>query len=85
VRVVPFLLADKALHVLKIGNLAWDGDGALLPESKFLFSFLEEFLEQRMVYIQHRYYKTLQFFSFTAHVHGHAALGNTLVNIVPLL
>jgi len=85
VRVVLFLLVNKALNVLESGNLARNGDGALLLKSIFSFGFLEEFLEQRMVYIHHRYYKTLWFFSFTAHVHGHVALGDILMKIMHLL
>jgi len=76
---------DKPLNILEIRDMARDGDGALLLKSIFLLGFLEKLLEQWMVYIHHRYYKTLLLFSFTAHIHGHAALGNVLVEIVALL
>jgi len=73
---VVVLLIDKALNVLEIGDMAGNRDGALLVKSIFLFGFQQKFLEQRMVYIHHRYYKTLLFFSFAAHANSHAALGN---------
>jgi hypothetical protein len=86
VRVVLLLLVNKALNVLEIGDMARNGYGALVLKSIFLLGFLEKFLEQRMVYIHHRYYKTLQFFPFTAHAHCHAALGNVqLVKIARFL
>jgi hypothetical protein len=86
VRVVLFLLVNKALDVLEIGDMTRNGNGALVLKSIFFLGFLEKFPEKRMVYIHHRYYKTLPFFPFTAHVHGHAALGNVqLVKIARLL
>jgi len=84
-RAVLLLLVDEALHILEVRDLARNGDGALLLKSIFLLGFVEEFLEQRMVYIHCRYYKTLMFFSFTAHVYRDAALWNILVKIVRLL
>ncbi|GLJ44455.1 hypothetical protein SUGI_0932700 [Cryptomeria japonica] len=69
------------LHMLEVGDFAWNSDPALVLKPIFFLSFLKKLLEERVVYVCHGYHTPLLFLS-VPNREGKVALGRFLVKLL---
>ncbi|GLJ44457.1 hypothetical protein SUGI_0932760 [Cryptomeria japonica] len=72
------------LHVLEVGDIAWNSDPALVLKSIFFLGFLQKLLEERVVYVCNGYHTALLFLSLP-NGEGKVALGHFLVKLLSFL